>query len=933
MDRRYSHRHVSSDDEGRTTTTVVRRYKVTAPGIVTHHDTSHRRPKSNHRATADQPQTQLVSLSSSGGGPHPDIIAAAASSNMAMVYRKDWSRERHEREYIPSERNRVVVHGYDRSVARRRDQDYDEAYRDGYNGAVKHYHHQHYQDYDQEAAEEARRREDYERANRGHQNYRRHTTIRRQRGSSVGSTLSRNSDDDHHQKRYMAEGALAGAGITALLQRRDEFGDLPEHRGRKVLVGAALGAIGAEALRRAKSAHEGSRGSSDEDHGTLKKALGAGAAALAIAGTAQLIRNYREENDSESRSRSRSLSTGRRRSRSRLYRRQRDYRASGSSAQSDVEYNYSEDRYVAVLALVLAAAARIVQTVNIKGDVTLLKSQPELSRQLLLLEGHAADTIVAAAAAVAVAAKTLFTLALMKRKSVVVMRITGLPKLQRAPQRLLLLQDTFATALYLVLEVAAVFARVLRLPGLVLSAPAQPNSITRYGDAPDRVANPAIDLVRDRALAHALSPHLALHPALTSQAEAETGITAITAGPRMSGALASSDDEFVPDAPVGRPKALTDYEANPIPMPESMSFGYGKGDKAVPIRSIKPHKEMEEKLPFSMPQNDRPRRRDRSITRDPVAHRQFSQDSALEADVESDDECAKIVSAKRKKEPMNAQRLSNASTIWIQICTVKEDKSEALRKKAEAPTISSYNSSPKSSWSPLQQVSPDETPNASALALDQEPTTEASLGPSTTSRQSLPQTYKPYREPQSFSSKGQMDYFSPKSEASHERCSSSNATLGTKDDEGRGANSIPVPPYPVTPVTFGPMSPQSSRTLQELHAARPSDEASSHAESEIEELPPRFDRFGQLLAFDGQNHQDEYRYRGDNTASGKFDYISVPDSHVESMWSMMSSDPKVVDAIADNMESNENSHHGGVKGSVFSWMLGRSSQRKVRSFV
>lgn len=77
--------------------------------------------------------------------------------------------------------------------------------------------------------------------------YVKRTIIRRERSSS----------SDHHKKRHLAEGALAGAGITALLAGRGgKEGDHREHRGRKVLAGAALGALGTEAVRRAKSAYE-----------------------------------------------------------------------------------------------------------------------------------------------------------------------------------------------------------------------------------------------------------------------------------------------------------------------------------------------------------------------------------------------------------------------------------------------------------------------------------------------------------------------------------------------------------------------------------------------------------------------------------------------------------------------------------------------------
>ncbi|CAG9947434.1 unnamed protein product [Clonostachys rosea f. rosea IK726] len=109
-----------------------------------------------------------------------------------------------------------------------------------------------------------------------------------------------------HRKRIMAAGALAGAGVTALLSsRRDENGDLPEHRRRKVLAGSALGAIGTEALRRAYSAHEEKHGGSPDSHSTLKKALGVAAVGLAAAGAAKYMQANKVEKEESSRGRSR----------------------------------------------------------------------------------------------------------------------------------------------------------------------------------------------------------------------------------------------------------------------------------------------------------------------------------------------------------------------------------------------------------------------------------------------------------------------------------------------------------------------------------------------------------------------------------------------------------------------------------------------------
>ena len=70
-------------------------------------------------------------------------------------------------------------------------------------------------------------------------------------------TRERSDSDDHHKKRHLAEGALAGAGLSALMAGgRDKHGDSHDHRGRKVVAGAALGALGTEVIRRARSAYE-----------------------------------------------------------------------------------------------------------------------------------------------------------------------------------------------------------------------------------------------------------------------------------------------------------------------------------------------------------------------------------------------------------------------------------------------------------------------------------------------------------------------------------------------------------------------------------------------------------------------------------------------------------------------------------------------------
>lgn len=156
--------------------------------------------------------------------------------------------------------------------------------------------------------------------------YYKKTVIRRDRSSS-GSP---------HRKRHIAEGALAGAGLSAILaSRRSGNGELPEHRGRKVIAGAALGALGTEVVRRAHSAYEERYGDDDREyekekdkpHSRIKTGLGIAAVALAAAGAAKYYQSNKIEKEEMSRGRARrrysdassasSRSTSRKRSKNR----------------------------------------------------------------------------------------------------------------------------------------------------------------------------------------------------------------------------------------------------------------------------------------------------------------------------------------------------------------------------------------------------------------------------------------------------------------------------------------------------------------------------------------------------------------------------------------------------------------------------------------
>ncbi|KAI1128843.1 hypothetical protein F5Y10DRAFT_264729 [Nemania abortiva] len=137
--------------------------------------------------------------------------------------------------------------------------------------------------------------------------YIKRTVIRRDRSSS----------SDHHKKRHIAEGALAGAGLGALVGGRSKDGE-SSHKGRKVLAGAALGALGTEVIRRARSAYEDrhdeydyeyddrhSHRSRSKSRSRLATGLAIGAAALAVAGGLKYMQNNKVEREEAHRGRRR----------------------------------------------------------------------------------------------------------------------------------------------------------------------------------------------------------------------------------------------------------------------------------------------------------------------------------------------------------------------------------------------------------------------------------------------------------------------------------------------------------------------------------------------------------------------------------------------------------------------------------------------------
>lgn len=129
-----------------------------------------------------------------------------------------------------------------------------------------------------------------------------------------GDRRDRSASSSPHRKRHIAEGALAGAGISAILaSRRDSNGEYQQNRGRKVLAGAAIGALGTEVARRAHSAYqdrygddsdkERSRSRSRPPHSKLKTGLGIAAVALAAAGAAKYYQSNKIEKEELTRGR------------------------------------------------------------------------------------------------------------------------------------------------------------------------------------------------------------------------------------------------------------------------------------------------------------------------------------------------------------------------------------------------------------------------------------------------------------------------------------------------------------------------------------------------------------------------------------------------------------------------------------------------------
>ncbi|SZF04487.1 unnamed protein product [Blumeria hordei] len=127
----------------------------------------------------------------------------------------------------------------------------------------------------------------------------------------------RSQSTNSHHRRHLAEGALAGAGVSALLasNNRNKHDNRSENPGFNMLGGAALGAIGAEVLTRAQSHNHGhyhakdrSRSSSRDSPRHVKSALGIAAASIAAAAATHFVQSHKENHEGFERGRSRTLS-------------------------------------------------------------------------------------------------------------------------------------------------------------------------------------------------------------------------------------------------------------------------------------------------------------------------------------------------------------------------------------------------------------------------------------------------------------------------------------------------------------------------------------------------------------------------------------------------------------------------------------------------
>jgi hypothetical protein len=188
----------------------------------------------------------------------------------------------------------------------------------------------------------------------------------------------RSRSRDSYHRRHLAEGALASAGAVALLaNHRDKEGDV--HRGRQVVGGVSLGALGAETLTRTRSRYRErhddedrsrSRSSSRHSHRKIKTGL-------ALAAAAKYVSNRRETNAELGRGRSRTRSVSRRRysSNNDFYDKDRGGMSRSRSRHADPKHRASQ---IAKAGAATASVAGIVEhfrNKSTKGDGSRSKSR------------------------------------------------------------------------------------------------------------------------------------------------------------------------------------------------------------------------------------------------------------------------------------------------------------------------------------------------------------------------------------------------------------------------------------------------------------------------------------------------------------------------------------------------------------------------------
>ncbi|KAL2358568.1 hypothetical protein BJ546DRAFT_17533 [Cryomyces antarcticus] len=188
--------------------------------------------------------------------------------------------------------------------------------------------------------------------------------------------VSGGRDGSPHHKRHLAEGVIAGIGAAELVRHhRKQQGENPGHRGRQLIGSAALGAVGAEVITRARSRYRetqslsrsrsSSRGGRRRDQHRKKSrsrsrtktliGLGTVAAIGALAGYAARNRGNNKQVPNERRSRSR-----RRRSSVGGY----EERAKSESKHRDPQHRNTR---MAQAGLAAAAAAGLVERARSKS--------------------------------------------------------------------------------------------------------------------------------------------------------------------------------------------------------------------------------------------------------------------------------------------------------------------------------------------------------------------------------------------------------------------------------------------------------------------------------------------------------------------------------------------------------------------------------------